>query len=166
MINRLLEKLTDYLWKHPLPWITSEPGQHIHIDGNLYLTRTYLTGRSSEGWKVGAFLHHFHRGDKDRELHNHPWNYAGGLILAGGYTEERRQKDGSIKTTVHKPGSFNIIRGNDFHRVELLDKENGCWTLFFRYKRVQDWGFWDRNNDKFTPWREFLGIPDDPYEAS
>lgn len=162
MVNKIMEKITNYLWSHPLPWLKNDKvGEKIQIDGDLYLTRTYLTGRSQDGWPVGAFIHHFHRGDKDRELHNHPWNYSLGVILAGGYSEERRMPDGSVKTFMLNPGSINIIRANDFHRVDLLDKENGCWTLFFRWKRIQDWGFWDRNTKVFTPWREFLGIAGD-----
>jgi hypothetical protein len=156
-----LRRAERYLWRNPLPWLSGAPGQVISNEenGEPYLTRTFLTGRSSEGWPIGCFLHHFHRGDKDRELHNHPWDYSAGLILAGGYREERRMPDNSVKEFILRPGMVNVVRANTFHRVDMLDENVGCWTLFFRQKRIQNWGFWNRETGKYTPWREFVLRP-------
>jgi hypothetical protein len=152
-----------------------------------YLSRFYLvngprdirwtdTGNVPEGveFPPGAslMLHRFHRSDDDGELHNHPWKWSVSLILAGGYSEERRKvvKDdlfGSvylghqvIRRTM-KPWrpwvpwrGINIIRGDDFHRVDLLERD--CWSLFLAGPKTQSWGFWCRETGVFTPWREFL----------
>lgn len=109
-----------------------------------YLTRYYLRGGPrTDGQRVNLYLHKFHRGDQDQDLHNHPWAWSVSLILTGGYVEERREGN-AIRTRVVRPGRINIIRANDFHRVDLLDPAEGAWTLFLAGPRVQRWGFWDR----------------------
>ena len=76
---------------------------------------------------INIFLHRFHRGDDDTALHNHPWRWAVSLVLVGGYSEERRRGNDVDRREV-RPLSLNIIRANDFHRVDLL--EHDCWSLF------------------------------------
>jgi len=154
-----------------------------------YLSRFYLLFRDRGGeatWQDGdrfplnIFLHHFHRGDDDEALHNHPWRWSVSIILAGGYVEERRVRswatnlspqmsatiamitgllvpfDEVVKRTF-KPGSINVIRANDYHRVDLLDEKHGAWSLFIAGPRTgKSWGFWDRASGVFTPWREFI----------
>ncbi len=143
-------------------------------DGELpYLSRYYVIGApthpsgepfdafgnpkpdavwAEKSW--GLYLHHFHRGDQDLELHNHPWGWSVSLILAGGYVEERRGGLGDVVRCVFEPGSLNWIWGNTFHRVELL--EDDAWTLFLVGQKSQSWGFWERGSGIFTPWREFI----------
>lgn len=105
------------------------------------------------------YLHFFHRDDIDRELHSHPWS-GNSVILAGGYREERRHRllNGSweVRTRVLEAGAHVDIGPDTFHRVDLLDPTYGCWTLFTTGPRVESWGFWDRDTDVFTPWREQL----------
>lgn len=101
----------------------------------------------------GLYLHRFHRGDDDVELHNHPWRWALSLILAGGYVEERRVGDAVIVRKVC-PGTLNRIDADDFHRVDLL--EHDAWSLFLVGPKFQGWGFWNRSTGRFTPWREFI----------
>lgn len=142
-----------------------------HIPGksarDLYLSRFYLypphtAGESDqdsdEAW--GISLHHFHRSDEDLELHNHPWGWGFSIILTGGYEEERRVENSGYGTRVaqatFRPGRFNIIRANDFHRVLLLDPKNGAWTLFVHGPRIQDWGFWDPLTNIYEAWRPFI----------
>lgn len=110
-----------------------------------------------------VYLHNFLSSDQDLELHNHPWGTSLSLILVGGYSEERRTTlsgiHGSIYAVSKKnytPGSLNFIRANDFHRVDLL--EDQCWSLFITGERQQDWGFWNRDTQKYTPWRLFHGL--------
>jgi hypothetical protein len=114
-----------------------------------YLTRYYLFGTDRKGGNI--FLHHFHDSDKGTELHNHPWKWSFGLILLGGYSEERRTKDDNVEARTVKPGSINFITNKIFHRVDLL--ENDAWTIFFAGPRTQDWGFWDRNTKEYRDWR-------------
>lgn len=170
-IRKLCEKtVARLLAKHPRAYRLIPPR------GDIYLARYYLyppkdpvfdaqqrereeAYRPSKKWQL--HLHHFYRSDADRELHNHPFEWSLSLILTGGYREERRVTRMNGYTTyfvqVRKilPFRFNFIRAGDFHRVDLLDEENGCWTLFLTGPRVQDWGFWNRNSGEFTPWRRF-----------
>jgi hypothetical protein len=96
------------------------------LDGSTpYLSRWYLMGRprmldggdpfDSVGNKKPEaitqsgptlVLHQFHRGDQERDLHNHPVKFAASLVLAGGYIEFRRTRDGTVQSRMlrrHKP---------------------------------------------------------------
>jgi hypothetical protein len=107
------------------------------------------------GW--GYVLHHFHRGDEARELHNHPWKWCVSVILSGGYREERLERDwNQVQERVLRPGSINVLRDTTFHRVDLLDEKEGCWTLFVHGPKNKGWGFLDRDTREFTDWRTFI----------
>lgn len=126
------------------------PHRHIFGVDGLYLTR----------WNLGdvgparVYLHRFNRGDEDKELHNHPWAWAFSLMLAGGYVEHRLCSQGIVWRRVVRPGAVNVIRANDFHKVEL--RGGPAWTLFVTGPKAQSWGFLDPLSREFTPWREFL----------
>ena len=153
MIRRLLKRVTSHLRCRSI----------AGGDGSTYLERYYLWGwapwnpnpKSSKlvPWLPGAMLHHFVRSDEDRELHNHPWRWSLSVILAGGYVEER-MVDGRVVLRRVTPGSINIIRDNDFHRVDLLEKD--CWSLFITGPKTQSWGFLHRITREFTPWHDFI----------
>lgn len=153
-----------------------------------YLSRWYLIGEppptdetgqtlpSAGGPRFGVFLHRFHRSDQDAALHNHPWEWARALILAGGYVEERRvdgpgdrsvrirraDSDGitrfcaihGVSRHIRRPGSWVHINADDYHRVDLL--EDDSWSLFIAGPKVASWGFWDRHTGETLPWREFI----------
>jgi hypothetical protein len=164
MIRRLLIWLAAHM---------SKPRVIYDIDGATpYLSRYYLVGRPTmpDGGEpfdkfgnphpdavfpkaLGLYLHRFHRGDADRELHNHPWRWSLALILSGGYVEERRRGD-AVETRFIRPGRLNWIGHDDFHRVDLPTGE--AWTLFLAGPKVSSWGFWDRTSGATVPWREFL----------
>jgi len=113
-------------------------------EGSPYLLRCYLTPIVEQRWWPGVFLHYFYRGDHDREVHNHPWGVSVSLILTGGYIEERYSIElGDIIERDLKPLMINVIRGNDFHRVQM--RKGGCWTLFIAGKKIQRWGFLNRD---------------------
>jgi hypothetical protein len=169
------------LMRRALAWLTKRidpPRVITDREGTPYLSRYYLwpkipkapdgspgfdeTGSPKPGTfdrdrdrSFALYLHHFHRGDGDAELHNHPWKTSFSLILAGGYLEERRLRGTArvIRRVLH-PGDFNVIESDDFHRVELLEKD--AWTLFLAGSRSQSWGFWNRVTTIYTPWREFV----------
>lgn len=145
--------------------VATLPSRTITTDGKPYLTRWYLWPRGprtvADSLKDDAvtpnapfavFIHYFHRGDDDRDLHSHPWSTSVALVLTGGYREER--EDGFH---IKRPGSINIINAEDFHRVELLNPKQGCWTLFVAGTNTKEWGFRDRKSGRFIPWREYLG---------
>jgi hypothetical protein len=108
---------------------------------------------ASDRLGFGLYLHRFHRGDRDLELHSHPWRWAVSWILVGGYREERRI--GNVVVIRDYPAwSWNFLESDDYHRVDLLEGE--CWTLFFAGPKAKSWGFWDRITGKITPWRDFV----------
>lgn len=136
------------------------PSRTIETDGRPYLTRWYLwPGKprsSGDGEDLdipfAVFIHFFHRGDDDRDQHNHPWGTSIAVVLAGGYREERGEE-----IRVHGPGSVNVISKDDFHRVDLLDPARGSWSLFLAGRNVQDWGFKLQKTGEFVPWRKYVG---------
>ena len=107
----------------------------IGINGNPYLTRYYITPRWFK--LFGLFLHEFHRGDNDRDLHNHPWLFALSYILKGHYQEMRLTR--SLDIIKRSQGRFNFIPGWCFHRITYITP--GLHTLFFVGPRSKKWGF-------------------------
>lgn len=166
MIRRLVEWVASKL---PPPRVIKDR------DGvSPYLSRYYLFGRPHHPdgsypfdefgqprqgvvWPdgVGVYLHHFHRGDDDGDLHNHPWEWGVSLILAGGYFEERR-RGLMVDSHEYRPGSINVLRANTFHRVDL--REHDAWSLFVVGAKTQSWGFWDRATGIFLPWRDHIAL--------
>ena len=121
---------------------------------------------AGERWRL--HLHRFVRSDEDHELHSHPWTWSVGLILWGGYREEYEVANRAVALRAVLPGRLNVIFGDTFHRVELIERE--CWTLFLSGPvHGQSWGFKDRLPDgtlgAFRPWRAFVrakGLSDGP----
>jgi hypothetical protein len=125
-----------------------------------YLQRWFLWGGDSEG-PLSSFLHCIRQSDSDRALHNHPWKWAVAIILAGGYVEERRVTRRIFGRDVHTvvcrrvgPGSINVIRSTDFHRVDLIDGPS--WSLFIVGPKFKGWGFWIRESGEFLEKDAFI----------
>jgi len=99
-----------------------------------------------------VYLHHYLRSDPDRGVHDHPWDHAIAVQLAGGYVEERFagvSPEGLRKAyKARKPGAGYVQRGSDFHRV-LVDglesvqygKPPTSWSLFAHGPYRKGWGF-------------------------
>jgi hypothetical protein len=129
-------------------------------EGNPYLTRWYVyPGKPRSAADdvtpdapFAIFIHFFHRSDKDRDQHNHPWDKSVAIILKGGYHEERGDY---VKT--YRPGMINVITKDDYHRVELLNPKKGSWSLFVAGKNVGSWGFRDGETGEHIHWRDYLG---------
>lgn len=165
-------------------WIAARrPKRTIEIEGDEYLRRYYLFGRFVDQYFEGkpllgflpfsVYLHHFIRPDRDRELHNHPWDRSVSVILSGGYDEERlvghtfnghEVRGGDVLEEDYWPGTINVIEADDFHRVAKLRDDVETWTLFITGRKVQTWGF-RLNDGKFMNWRDFVGVAskDDDY---
>lgn len=171
-----------------LEWIASKlPAPRVIYDRagvSAYLSRWYLLGApfmpdgshpfdehgdprpgiQDPDRPFAVYLHKFHRGDEDLELHNHPWRWSVALVLSGGYREERRrgapEKGGWVFVREVRPPAINLIHHDTFHRVTLLEKT--AWSIFVAGPREKGWGFWNRSSGVFTPWREFLTMKRDP----
>lgn len=118
-----------------------------------YLTR-FLTPKCGP---MRLMLHHIHRPDSDRYLHNHPWKSATSVILNGGYDEERRvetpttflrdEKRGDfsvstiyVQNRLYAPGDINHLTNNHYHRITAVKEET--WTLFINDTRLPEgWGY-------------------------
>jgi hypothetical protein len=142
-------------------------GQYVSNEKNGgYLLRTYLLpSRKQKTWMPGLYLHYFIRSDSDRDPHNHPWRWARSVILLGGYEEKRAEMDDwneyFIVSRDVRPGNFNWFCRDDFHRVDLLEKNKGCWSLFLAGRRLQpsdgtDWGFLNMETGEVMPWGKHL----------
>lgn len=161
---------------HKILWNITEKYPHrvrdIQVDGSNYLRRFYLTPRrlnvygeeTGKDLGFGVYLHYFYKGDEDRELHNHPWERALSFVLLGGYYEERRTEKDEVILKDIKPLTFNYITKDHFHRVIKKKKSPHVWTIFFTGKRVQNWGFWDRDTKDFIPQEEFIDQKNQGYK--
>jgi hypothetical protein len=172
MIRSILSRLAVRVVRR----IVRDINPRVILDGEgkrPYLSRYYLIGaptmpdgsspfdrfgnarpeaRAPEGLR-GLYIHCFHRSDDDRELHNHPWEWALSFVVAGGYREERRLGNRVVSRDV-LPLSLNFIRAEDYHRVDLLKDE--AWSIFLTGPKMASWGFWDRTTGEVAHWREFL----------
>lgn len=151
------------------------PENRISFKGDVYLRRFYLLGKCPPALReyfahgpaveerfaflpFTVYLHCFERPDKDRDLHNHPWN-ATGLVLTDGYVEERYTEHPSKSTAERvyrrvKRWGFNHINADDYHRVDALGSPS-TWTLFMVGDKVQSWGFWDEEKGEHVNHRDY-----------
>jgi len=158
LINKLLEKCEpaiEMACQRLSKFCRSQ--QTFYAEGSPYLTRHYFTKRSTEGRLFGVYLHYFHMGDPDASLHNHPFKTSFSFILTNGYLEERWNPDtNQVDTNVVRPGDFNLIRQNDFHRVDLRNPTKGAWTIFFSGTKISDWGFWWPDVHSYIPHQDYI----------
>lgn len=131
---------------------------HLHnLDGSLYMGRWWIVAPDTASSKFLRFisrgryetirLHHINRGDEDRELHSHPFDYST-FILKGFYYEEKLEGGryvpgvpSSISTTSRRMEAGMIGHmDSSFHRVAAV-AEGGVWTMFWMGPNNGKWGF-------------------------
>lgn len=123
----------------------------IGPDDDPYLKRWFIIPRNR--W-FNIYLHHFHRSDDDRALHDHPWRNLS-ILLSGSYLEHLQNGDVKLRKP-WRPWAFWRLprRGPTFaHRVELIDGQK-VWTLFLTGRKVRTWGFLCPRG--WIPWTEFV----------
>ncbi len=129
----------------------------VNCDHDPYLHRWYVLRTE----RLGLFIHKFVRSDEDRALHDHPWPFFV-IPLWGGYVEHSDRPlhpwPGCLCPRVDvKRRVWPIIsaryRDTTFrHRVELV-KERPSWSLFFRFTKIREWGFWPKEG--FILWNKW-----------
>jgi len=148
--------------------IASEGGDEVYMY-RWWLFNAYPHGNDGAGRRYGDWLpsfriHRIMREDRDRHMHDHPWN-ARTFILRGWYNEERQfdppwMFHDDARNTIHrKAGDTAQLHFGEFHRIKEVS-EGGAWTLFITWKKRGTWGF--RVNGRKVPWRDYLGINDAP----
>jgi hypothetical protein len=103
-------------------------------DGSVYLWRLYIL---STPW-FGLMLHRIFRPDRQRDLHDHPWNFLSVIVL--GWYGENIQRPGGGQQYV-KRRRFNFKFAEDRHSIRTVSRVP-VWTLVFTGRRRRDWGFW------------------------
>lgn len=113
------------------------------------------TRKLSRKMPANPFLHHFQQSDDAIYLHSHPWKWSFSIVLAGGYSEERRVGNMVVRRDV-RPFRINILRETDYHRVDLYEKD--AWTLFVAGPKTSnsEWYFWDRDTGLRMQWERFI----------
>jgi hypothetical protein len=88
------------------------------------------------------YVHHFHRSDNDRHVHDHPWTFVTWL-LSRGYWEhvpELPMFPGGTQVRFWRARFSVLYRPAEWkHWVEI---ERPVWTLVLRLRRRREWGFW------------------------
>lgn len=136
----------------------------VNCDHDPYLHRWYVLRTK----RVGLFIHKFVRSDEDRALHDHPWSFLV-IPLWGGYIEHSdREPNADERLSYLRHGTslervpvrrrvrpIISARYRDVtyrHRVELIESRPS-WSLFFRFTKVREWGFWPKEG--FVLWNKW-----------
>ena len=115
------------------------PYTHIKGEGTdeIYMYRFWLFNpyrkEGHRAWLPSVRVHNIQRPDRDRHLHDHPWD-ARTFILSGGYVE--RRKDGRH---YRMSGDTVSLRFGEYHTIEQVLPNT--WTLFITWRMRGDWGF-------------------------
>jgi hypothetical protein len=126
-------------------------GIDIGADGDPYLDRLRIL---ETPW-LSVYLHHIHRADAERDLHDHPWPFAS-LVLCGSYTERVRPDKAVPGTDVLRTRARGSLRALGRHSAHVITRVNGpLWTLVVTGRDRGTWGFYP--GGRYVPWREYLG---------
>jgi hypothetical protein len=115
------------------------PYLHIKAEGtdDIYMRRFWLFNpyrrEGHRAWLPSVRLHNILRPDRDRHLHDHPWD-ARTFILSGGYVE--RREDGRH---CRLAGDTVSLRFGEYHTIEHVLPDT--WTLFVTWRERGEWGF-------------------------
>jgi len=144
----------------------------ITIDGECYMNRhwTFQLGgapRDKDNKREGSWLkarvHEITRSDRDRSLHDHPFDYLT-FILKGGYWEitERPMRSRSkliqawpaLYSTWYGPGSVLFRFAENAHRLVVPGREPAV-TWFVSGPKRREWGF--HTPTGWVHWTDFGG---------
>lgn len=131
-------------WPSLRPFIIGEPDEP-------YLKRWFVIPRNR--W-FNIYLHHFHRSDDDRALHDHPWINCS-ILLHGSYLEHIPDGSISLRRPTLKFWHWPVRSATASHRVELIDGRR-VWTLFLTGRKTRIWGFHCPKG--WIPWTEFVEL--------
>jgi hypothetical protein len=149
----------------PYHHITSADGRDVYMERYWLLNPyPYRSSESMKGWRrlfPSARIHWIRREDRDRHMHDHPWN-ARTLVLRGWYLEERREVyEGErlgryvLARRLRAAGDTAALRFGEYHKITDVP-EDGVWTLFITWRYRGTWGYLVEGTK--VPWRKYLGL--------
>lgn len=119
----------------------------------LYLWRLMLTPSTRWG---GLYLHIFHRGDLDEDMHDHPWRFWTFPLVT--YKEQvRNLHDGTITECTVRRFRVHFRPAEYAHRVLDLPcthRDRKIVTLVWHGPKERGWGFWV--GSMWIHWREYV----------
>jgi hypothetical protein len=150
----------------PFTHITSADGNEVYMYRywlfNPYPSKNDGAGKRWGDWLPSIRIHRIMREDRDRHMHDHPWD-ARTFILCGWYREIRPR----AANCPAGPGEYFVKREagdtaqldfGQYHRITQVSY-GGVWTLFITWRKRGTWGF--MVDGRKVPWREYLGIGKD-----
>lgn len=99
----------------------------------VYLRRIYILMTPL----FSIMLHRLYRPDRQRDLHDHPWNFVS-FILRGYYREIIGD---TVRQCELEHRWINTKKAEDRHTISYVSKVP-VWTLVFTGRRRRKWGFW------------------------
>lgn len=117
---------------------------------SVYLDRVYVV---QTPW-FGVMFHRIFRPDRQRDLHDHPWNFLS-IVLRGWYVEEVPVKNTISPFTDSRMVSWlNFKRAEDRHSITVVGR-SPVWTLVFTGRKRRTWGFWVDGGSRWVRWTEY-----------
>ena len=121
----------------------------IGSEGSAYMRRLYVI---QTPW-FGIMFHRIYRADKQRDLHDHPWNFLS-IVLRGNYVEDVpcECRDAGCCSTSHCPGT----RGQRVRWFNIREvSRSPIWTLVFTGRKRRKWGFWVDGGTRWVLWSDY-----------
>lgn len=116
-----------------------------------YLTRLHV-------WKTPWFaidVHWIHKPDPEPYLHDHPVTFLS-IILRGGYTEIRGEREANGLFNYRTHNWFNFIRASKDDRHTIIAVKPGTVTLCFMGPKTREWGF--HNGKTWLHWKAYYTL--------
>lgn len=125
----------------------------IGYSGDVYMRRVYVL---MTPW-FGIMFHRIFRPDRQRDLHDHPWNFFS-LVLRGRYEEEvdcpTCRAAGDFHPEPRTVRWWNYKRAEDRHRIAWVSR-SPVWTLVFTGRKRRKWGFWVDGGTRWVLWTDY-----------
>lgn len=133
-----------------------EPDLTIGPKDNPQMERWHLFHR----WGIQIALHHWHRSDSDRALHDHTAGNVS-VLLTGPYREWFSHSWEKPRWKLRLPFIPYYRRATTAHRVEL--HKGKVWSLWIRFRPWRDWGFHCQKG--WVHWRDYIAQREGYYAA-
>lgn len=134
----------------------------IGTETDTYLDRIYIIQTPL----FGIMLHRIYRPDRQRDLHDHPWNFFS-LVLRGSYVEavpcdgcalygcsQKESEPAVPHNALKRRRWWNYKKAEDRHSISECSRRP-VWTLVFTGRKRRVWGFWVDGGTRWVKWTEY-----------